>query len=163
MFQSIFKRLKSKEKGIDAPCGGLVHPLEDSKDPVFADGVMGAGCFIVPESNCIYSPADGTVEMVFPTKHAMGIKTHNGIEIMIHIGIDTVQLDGRFFEVAVSPGDKVRRGDLLATVDFEKILAEGYATDVIVVLTNVQTNDVCVHVGHCSPGDLLLEVTTEIS
>lgn len=161
MFQSVIKRLKTNGKRIEAPCSGSVHPLEESKDPVFAEGLMGPGCFIIPENNHIYSPVDGTVELVFPTKHAIGLKSKTGVEVMLHIGIDTVQLDGRFFDVAVSPGDRIRKGDLLANVSFGEVSAAGYATDVFVILTNMQMNDVFVHTGSCRAGDLLMEVMAE--
>lgn len=158
MLRSLLKKSKSNENEIVSPCNGNVHSLSDSKDPVFSTGMIGPGCFISPETDYVYSPVDGTVEMVFPTKHAIGLKTDSGIEVMVHMGVDTVQLGGSCFDVVVSQGDKIRKGDLLATARFEAILAAGYDTDVFVILTNRQLGDIRVYFGTCRHGELLMDV-----
>jgi glucose-specific phosphotransferase system IIA component len=161
MFQSLFKKSKSNENKIVSPCNGTVHPLSASKDPVFSVGMMGPGCFISPETDYVYSPVDGTVVMVFPTKHAIGLKTDSGIEVVVHMGVDTVQLGGSCFDVVVSQGDKIRKGDLLATAKFGAIRAAGYDTDVFVVLTNRQPGDIRVYFDTCKHGELLMDVISQ--
>ncbi|MCU4716176.1 PTS beta-glucoside transporter subunit IIBCA [Bacillus cereus] len=118
--------------------GELVQ-LSDINDQAFSTGALGKGVGIVPTSNDVYSPMDGEVTVIFPSKHAIGIKDENGVELLIHIGIDTVELGGRHFELFVKQGDHVTKGQKLVHVDFEKIKEEGYDPTIIIVITN--TND----------------------
>ena len=100
--------------------------------------MMGEGFAIIPSNNSIVSPVAGTITTIFPTKHALGILTDNGLEILVHIGIDTVQLKGEPFELEVSEGDKISAGQLLVRADFKAIASAGKQTDVVVVVTNSQ-------------------------
>lgn len=118
--------------------GELVQ-LSEINDQAFSTGALGKGIGIIPTSNEIYSPIDGEITVVFPTKHAIGIKGNNGEEVLIHIGIDTVELEGKHFDVLVQAGDQVTKGQKIAQVDFEQIKAAGYDPTTIVVVTN--TND----------------------
>ncbi|HBG13267.1 MAG TPA: PTS beta-glucoside transporter subunit EIIBCA, partial [Clostridium sp.] len=118
---------------------GQLVQLTEVKDQAFSTGALGKGVGIIPKKDTIYAPVDGEVAAVFPTKHAIGIKGDQGEEVLIHIGIDTVKLDGKHFEVMVQQGDVVKRGQKLAIVDFESIVDDGYDTTVIVIITN--TND----------------------
>lgn len=118
---------------------GQLVQLSELEDKAFSTGALGKGVGIIPEANEIYSPVNGEVTVVFPTKHAIGIKGENNEEILIHIGIDTVELDGDGFEIAVAAGDKVMAGQKLGTVDFDRIKQAGYDPTTIVVVTN--TND----------------------
>ena len=118
---------------------GQLVQLSEIADKAFSTGALGKGVGIIPEDNTIYSPIDGEVTVVFPTKHAIGIKGENNAEILIHIGIDTVELDGEGFELSIKAGDKVHAGQKLGTVDFEAIKQAGYDPTTIVVVTN--TND----------------------
>lgn len=118
---------------------GQLVQLSEIADKAFSTGALGKGVGIIPEDNAIYSPIDGEVTVVFPTKHAIGIKGENNAEILIHIGIDTVELDGEGFELSIKAGDKVHAGQKLGTVDFEAIKQAGYDPTAIVVVTN--TND----------------------
>ena len=111
-------------------------PLSDVKDPAFSSGALGSGFAIMPTDHNVYAPVSGTISVVFPTKHAYGITTKNNEEILIHIGIDTVKLNGQYFTSHVKQGDIVIAGDLLATVDFDKVKEAGYDPSVIVVDTS---------------------------
>lgn len=117
---------------------GEVVPLAEIQDQAFSSGALGKGAGIRPAANEVYAPVDGEITCVFPTKHAIGIKSDNGVEVLIHIGVDTVQLEGRHFEVKVEQGQHVKRGEQIAAVDFAGIRQDGYDETVIVVITNTQ-------------------------
>lgn len=118
------------------PISGKVIPITEVKDDVFSSKVMGEGIAVIPDSGQLASPVDGIVKMVFKTNHALGIETSDGVELLIHIGIDTVQLGGKYFQSHVKEGDKVRTGDLLVTFDLNKIVEEGFDPATIIVITN---------------------------
>ena len=115
---------------------GQVVALEQVKDPVFSQKMMGDGFAVEPENGNIVSPVSGTVSSIFPTKHALGLVTEAGLEVLVHIGLDTVSLEGKPFTVHVSEGQKVAAGDLLVTADLDAIRAAGRETSTIVVFTN---------------------------
>ena len=123
---------------IGAPVAGIVVPVTDVGDKVFASKTLGDGVGIQPTENQVFSPVAGTVATVTKTGHAFGIKTTTGVEVLVHIGIDTVQMKGDGFEVAVSKGQTVEKGDLLATVDFDKVRAAGFDTTTVVTVTNTK-------------------------
>ena len=118
---------------------GEVINIEDVKDPVFSQKMMGDGFAVEPENGHIVSPVAGKVTSVFPTKHALGLVTDNGLEVLVHIGLDTVSLEGKPFEVKVSEGQTVAAGDLLVEADLDAIRAAGRETSTIVVFTNADT------------------------
>ena len=115
---------------------GQVIALEQVKDPVFAQKMMGDGFAVEPANGNIVSPVTGTVSSIFPTKHALGLVTDSGLEVLVHIGLDTVSLEGKPFTVHVSEGQKVTAGDLLVTADLDAIRAAGRETSTVVVFTN---------------------------
>jgi PTS system beta-glucosides-specific IIC component len=119
-----------------APVAGGVVVLADVQDKVFASGAMGKGLGIIPTDGHIYSPITGTIKAAMKTGHAFGIKSEDGVEVLVHIGIDTVQLEGRGFEAAVTRGQQVRAGDLLAVVDLDVVTEAGYDTTTLVMVTN---------------------------
>ncbi len=121
---------------IAAPLLGKMAPQNEIKDEVFASGAMGVGIAIEPEIGEVYAPVDGVVTTVFPTKHAIGVKSHKGVEILIHIGIDTVALDGKYFDVKIKEGTAIKKGELLVAFQKDKIEAEGYSTVTPVVVVN---------------------------
>lgn len=121
---------------IHAPFAGEVKPVSECKDGVFASKAMGDGVVITPENGSLYSPVDGEVMLVFPTRHAIGLKAGNGTELLIHIGMDTVSLEGKPFEVFVKQGDKIKAGQLLATADLKAIQDAGLSIETPVVVTN---------------------------
>lgn len=132
----LHKRQAAKSDDLILPMKGEVKPVTDCPDPTFASKAMGDGIVIFPTDGKVYAPADGTVTMVFPTKHAVGITTNNGTEILIHIGMDTVELDGKPFTSHVKQDQKVKKGDLLMEADLDAIKAAGKLTCTPVVITN---------------------------
>ena len=127
---------KGVTEEVETVADGQVIAITDVKDPVFSQKMMGDGFAVEPENGKIYSPVAGTVTSVFPTKHALGLLTENGLEVLVHIGLDTVSLEGQPFEVHVSEGQKVAAGELLVTADLEAIKAAGRETSTVVVFTN---------------------------
>jgi PTS system beta-glucosides-specific IIC component len=110
--------------------------LTDVQDKVFASGAMGKGLGIVPANGHIHSPITGTIKAAMKTGHAFGIKSDDGVEVLVHIGIDTVQMQGRGFEAKVTRGQQVHAGDLLAVVDLDMVAEAGYDTTTLIMVTN---------------------------
>ena len=125
-----------REVPIASPVTGRVIDLADVPDPVFSSKAVGDGLGVEPDDGAIVSPVDATVTMVAGTGHAIGFKADSGLEVLVHLGVDTVELEGEPFDLGVSVGDAVRAGDALGTMDLEAIRAAGKATTAIVVLTN---------------------------
>jgi PTS system beta-glucosides-specific IIC component len=124
------------EKEFKSPVIGHMIPLSEVKDDVFSSKVMGEGIAVVPSKGELYAPVDGKIEMIFNTNHALGMLTTNGAQILFHVGLDTVQLGGKYFEPLVKLGDEVKAGDLLLKFDLGKIVEEGYDPVTIAVVTN---------------------------
>lgn len=124
------------EETIGAPMTGEIIPLEELKDEAFSSGVMGQGAGIEPSEGRVFAPVDGTVSTLFPTLHAVGITSDNGEEILIHVGMDTVQLNGEGFIAHVNQGDRVKRGQLLLDVDLKLLREKGYSTQTPVLVVN---------------------------
>jgi len=116
---------------------GHLEDIEKVSDPTFAQKMLGDGYAVIPTDGKIVAPVDGTIETIFPTKHALGIKTDNGLEVLVHMGIDTVQLKGEPFDIKVTDGQKIKHGDQLAQVDLDKIKQAGKKTDMMVIVTNM--------------------------
>ena len=130
---------EDKQQGdfeIKAPLKGRVIPLSEVEDEAFSSGVLGSGAAIEPAEGKLYAPADGVVDNLFDTKHAVGITTDDGAELLIHIGMDTVKLKGEYFTAHVNNGDRIRKGDLLISFDIEAIRKSGYKTVTPVVVCN---------------------------
>ncbi|MEM5008468.1 beta-glucoside-specific PTS transporter subunit IIABC [Priestia megaterium] len=125
-----------KKEAIVSPLTGVIKPLADVDDPVFSSAAMGKGIAIEPTVGNAVSPVNGIVTIVFPTGHAIGITSDDGAEILIHIGINTVQLEGKYFTSVVKQGDRVSQGDLLVNFDIEKIKEAGYPVTTPVIITN---------------------------
>ncbi|TDL33385.1 beta-glucoside-specific PTS transporter subunit IIABC [Arthrobacter nitrophenolicus] len=143
-----------------APVAGTAVALADVQDKVFASGAMGKGLGIIPTDGHIYSPITGTIKAAMKTGHAFGIKSDDGVEVLVHIGIDTVQLQGRGFESAVTRGQDVRAGDLLAVVDLDAVTKAGYDITTLVMVTNTaQLRSVDpVESGNLAQGDTAITV-----
>jgi len=129
-----------KKEAVDfyIPVSGKIIPLEEVPDPVFSQKMMGEGIAVMPEKGDIVSPVKGTVILVAATKHAVGLRADDGSEILIHVGLETVALDGKGFNVAVKEGDKVSAGQLLIEVDWEYISTNAKSTITPIVITNSQ-------------------------
>ena len=145
---------------VSSPLAGTVVPLEQVKDESFAKGMLGPGIGIEPADGLVVAPFDGKVTVAFPTGHAYGLKSASGVQVLIHVGMDTVKLDGKGFTPRVAKGDIVRRGDVLAEVDLDVIRAAGYETITPVVVTNKKKLGPVTPVasGEIQRGDALLDV-----
>lgn len=139
---------KIEKETVGNPIKGNILPLEKASDKAFSDGVLGKGIVIEPESGVVKAPFDGTVLSLFPTKHALGIVSDKGLEILIHIGFDTVQLDGKGFEAFVNQGDSFKKGDTLLKFDIKLIQKAGFSIETPVVITNYNDYiDILEHTG----------------
>ena len=149
-----------QDETIVAPIVGQAVTLADVNDPVFASGAMGQGIAIKPTKGVVYAPADAEVTIAFATGHAYGLKTANGAEILIHVGIDTVSMDGEGFDQKVSQGSTVKAGDVLGTFDSAKIAAAGLDDTTMVIVTNTAdyASVTPVAAGEVAKGDAIIEV-----
>lgn len=129
---------KSVSNNIIAPQDGEIMKIEDLNDGVFSEKLLGDGFFVRPISGTVYSPVNGVINQIADTLHAFGITTDDGLDILVHIGLDTVKLRGDGFRVPVRNGQKVAVGDVLAYVDLELLSKENYQTDTIVLITNAE-------------------------
>lgn len=156
----LFKKKAPETYVIGAPVKGKAIPLTEVNDPTFSEGMLGQGAAVIPEDGRIYAPADGEVSMVFDTLHAVTLTTEKGTEILIHVGLDTVNLKGEGYESHVKAGDKVKKGDLLLTADLEKIKAAGY--DIVTPVVVCNTDDYAAVSGKAGndvqAGDALIEI-----
>ncbi|MCR4695103.1 MAG: PTS glucose transporter subunit IIA [Pseudobutyrivibrio sp.] len=152
---------KKKQVEVKAPATGEVVDLSRVSDPTFGQKMLGDGFAVIPSVGEIYAPVDAEVAMVFDTGHACGLKTEDGMEILIHIGIDTVQMKGQGFEPQVKVGDKVSAGTLLIKVDLDQVKEAGYDIITPVIFSN-QANfkfDGPVLFGNVNHGDQILSLT----
>lgn len=137
---NIFKKKKNMIDEIPyeltSPANGEVIDITEVNDPAFKSKAMGDGVGIKSDEKSIVSPISGEITVVFPTKHAYGITTPTGIEVLVHIGVDTVELGGKGFECFVKQGQHINRGDKLCTVDYSMLKESGYDTTIIMVITN---------------------------
>lgn len=136
--------LKQKEEvpendrilSITAPVRGTIKPIDQVADATFAEGILGKGIAILPSDGTIVSPVDGMVTSLIASKHAIGFKSNDGLEVLVHLGIDTVKLKGKYFTSFVEEGERVVKGQKVLAFDVDQVKAEGYQTDVMVVITN---------------------------
>lgn len=127
-----------KKKGIvlGAPVDGECVPITEVSDPTFGDEILGKGVAIRPTNGVVCAPADGVVSTAFPTGHAVAVTTSDGVEVLIHVGLDTVQLNGKYFELKVAADQEIKKGDVLIVADIQKIQEEGYDIITPVVICN---------------------------
>ena len=119
------------------PIDGEVIPLKDLDDGVFSEGILGPGCGLIPSSEAVYAPVSGTVSSVAESKHAVGLETADGVELLVHVGLETVSMNGKGFDLKVKMGDKVKAGQLLMTFSMAEIkAAEGVDSRSAVLVTN---------------------------
>lgn len=157
------KKGSNKNVELYNPVDGEVIPMEEVSDPVFAQKMMGDGFGVQPENGKIYAPAPGKVSSIFPTKHALGLELDNGIEVLVHIGVDTVELEGGPFEIHVTEGQKITADTLLATVDLAGVKEAGKEDTVIIVFTNMDAVEgfTLSKPGRSSQGELIGEVSSK--
>ncbi len=157
--KGLFGRDKNRGK-IFAPVSGTCVSMSQVKDPTFSQEILGKGVAIIPSEGKVVAPDDGEVIMVFETRHAVSIRANGGAELIIHIGLDTVNLHGQYFNARVTAGDKVKKGDVLIEFDMDKIKEQGYdlITPIIICNTPDYPNLVC-HTGmDVKAGDLIMEL-----
>lgn len=144
LFDRLFKKTESEENiaintepgKIYAPITGKYIPLEQIPDPVFSQEILGPGCGIEPQEGKVYAPVNGEISMVADTKHAVAIRSEDNIELLIHVGIDTVSMNGKGFDVKVMEGQKVTCGSTLMLFDMEEIKNAGFPSTVAFLVTN---------------------------
>ena len=164
----MFKKLKEKLSKVDnksifigSPIEGMAISIKEVNDPTFSEEMLGKGVAIIPSNGRVVAPVDGEISVLFETKHAVSIKSEQGIEILIHIGLDTVKLKGEAFTTYVKVGDKVKAGDLLIEFDIEKIKSSGYDTTTPIVICNtLELSDVKENkIGKVNELDNIIEIT----
>lgn len=138
MFSQFFNSLVSRSKNevLLSPLAGTVIPLSEVADTTFSSGALGEGVAILPSGNTVVAPADAKVKAVFPTGHAVALHTDDGLDVLIHVGLDTYKLEGRHFKVHAQVGDTVHRGDVLIEFDGDAIKAEGYDLTAPILICN---------------------------
>ncbi|WEV60428.1 PTS system trehalose-specific EIIBC component [Streptococcaceae bacterium ESL0729] len=147
---------------VKVPLSGQILPLSETPDPMFAEKLIGDGALIDPDAGVLVAPFDGIVQMVFPTNHAIGLISNDGVELLIHIGLDTVNLQGKYFEGLVESGQRIKAGDELIKFDLAALKKEGYVTKTPVIVTNqdrFQVDDVKTS-GQAVIGDKLFTATS---
>lgn len=149
-----------KEIIIKSPVQGKIISTKTVKDPVFAQEIMGKTMIIMPETSEVVSPITGKLKVVFPTGHAYGIKHKSGVEILLHLGIDTVELNGEGFEKKVTQGSKIKEGAELSVVDWAKIKKLGKAIDTAIVFTDLKNYELNIlKKGEVSLGEEIAKLT----
>ncbi|MBS7578230.1 MULTISPECIES: PTS glucose transporter subunit IIA [unclassified Enterococcus] len=148
----MFEFLNRKEYAIYSPVDGEVVSLGQIPDAVFSQGMMGDGFAVIPENQLVYAPFNGEVKAIFPSKHAISLYTPSGIEYLIHIGLDTVELNGEGFEILVKEGDLFNQNQPLAKVDFDFIASKNKDTMVIVVFPELEKRKPVVELGKHTHG-----------
>lgn len=132
----MFSFLKKEPFEVVSCANGTCVALENVKDDVFSAKIMGDGFAVIPDDEMIVSPVTGSVEAVFPTGHAVGLKTKEGIEVLVHIGINTVELDGEGFNVQIKKGQKVKKGQPIVKIDRDMILSKGYDLSTMIIFSS---------------------------
>lgn len=156
MFKGLFGK-KDKGGKLYAPIRGEAVLLENIEDPMFSQKILGDGIAVKPAEGKVYSPADGTVSMIADTKHAIGITTEDGLELLIHIGMDTVALNGEGYTPKVEAGAAVKKGDLLMEFDMDFITQKGYSCVTPMIITNMDdVKAVTPHAGDSVVGETVL-------
>ena len=131
-------QLLDNEISITSPLEGKVIPLTEVKDPTFSQEILGKGAAIIPEKGVVYAPFDGKVDAVFETGHALGLVSEDGVELLVHVGIDTVNLKGKYFTPKKKSGDTMKKGDILLEFDIDKIKADGYDVTTQIIISNTE-------------------------
>ena len=149
---------KQEDKAVYSPLEGKLIPMAEVPDETFASKALGDGVAVIPEKGCVYAPFDGEVEMVYDTKHAIGLVREDGMEVLIHVGINTVELGGKYYTAKVSNGQKIKKGDLLLEFDMDEIAKAGYSLVTPVIITNSdEYEDLTLREhGQVKPGDQII-------
>lgn len=135
LFDKIGQKFSSR-KSVYLPITGKVIPLSEIEDGVFSQGILGKGVGIIPDEGVVYAPFDGEVILIADTKHAIGLKSSQGVELIIHVGMDTVEMNGKGFSQQVKVGDFIKCGQPIMTFSLEEISKSGYSATTAVIVTN---------------------------
>lgn len=157
--------VEKKTTEIYSPMKGIVKPLEQAKDEIFSEGFLGEGVIIIPETEKVLAPCSGKITTFFPTSHAIGITNDDGVELLIHIGKDTVRLEGKYFYPLKKQNDRIEAGEVLLSFDREKIMAEGYSLETPVIVTNNKGKELLIEKsdGQIDYGESLFSVSPKLS
>ncbi len=149
---------KQDDKAVYSPLEGKLIPMTEVPDETFASKALGDGVAVIPEKGCVYAPFDGEVEMVYDTGHAIGLVREDGMEVLIHVGINTVELGGKYYTAKVSNGQKIKKGDLLLEFDMDEIAKAGYSLVTPVIVTNSDEYEGLTRKEHgrVEPGDQII-------
>jgi len=140
---SLFKKKKHGDRDIVAIANGRMFPLEEVKDEVFSAKMMGDGVAFELDEDDVLAPSNGVLTALFPTGHAFGLKRNDGVELLVHIGLDTVQLKGQGFSALVKQGDKVAAGDPIVRVDRKFVKEKGYDLSTMLLVTEANGKEIC--------------------
>lgn len=156
----LFDAFKKKGIMIASPMDGICVSIKEVSDPTFGEEILGKGVAVKPTDGKVYAPADGVITTLFPTGHAAGMTTDEGVELLVHVGLDTVAMKGEGFNIIAKEGQKVKRGDLLIEADLDKIKAAGYDTITPVVVCNTdEYSEITAHTDiNVKAGDDILEI-----
>lgn len=150
---------RKKKIELAAPASGELRSISEVPDKIFSSKAMGDGYSVTPTDGAIYSPLNATVDSVFPTKHAIGLKTKSGVEVLLHLGIDTVELNGQGFTTHVSAGDAVTPETKLVDVDLDYLAQHGKARDIMVIFTNLDKQKLQFNPGSVTAGEIVGELS----
>lgn len=157
VFEKLFKGNRIE---IGSPVNGEIVPIQQVNDPTFADEIIGKGVAVIPQDGKFYAPCDGTLAVLFPTGHAYAINSTDGVELLVHIGIDTVKLKGQFYTIHAKQGDEVKKGDLIVEVDLEGIKEAGYDVITPIIVSNpAKFSKIEKKEGNALAGDTILSLT----
>ena len=152
-------KFSGEKMTVKVPIDGTILPLEQLPDETFATAILGPGCGIEPTGDTVYAPFDGTITQVASTLHAVGLTSDDGIEVLIHVGMDTVEMNGKGFKALVKEGDKVKAGTPLLKVDLDAIKAAGHPTATAIIVTDGADDEVkMLAEGDVAPGTPLFKV-----
>ena len=160
IFSKLFRNESAPADTLVSPAAGRTIDLSEVPDPTFSEGILGQGIAIIPSGDVVYSPCDGTIDLMFDTGHAVNLISDAGAEILIHIGLETVSLKGRHFQTFMNTGDKVRKGDKLIGFERQAIADEGFNTVIPVVICNSEAYDgIMAETGKdVEPGDAIISL-----
>lgn len=162
MFSKLFKKknniVKKSSAVIYSPVKGKIVDISEVPDPVFADKMMGEGIAVIPEENVICSPVNGHVTQIFKTKHAIALKSNEDLEMIIHIGLETVNLNGEGFQMLVKEGEEVKVGKEIVKVDFQFLKYKGLNTITPIVLVNHENKTITKSLGYREAGESIMAI-----
>lgn len=157
----LFNWKKENKEDVLCPVEGKVIDITEVNDPIFAGEELGTGIGIIPQKDLIVSPVSGEIQSIFTTKHAVGIKASNGVEYILHIGINTVELNGKGFQLYVKTGQKIKSGQKLVKVDFDLLKEKGYDTTVMLIIVDRNGKNPIKNLGEHKANDVIISFDSQ--